>query len=116
MDKVFIRNLRARSVIGVNDWERKTRQDIIINIELFVETDEAGEKDDLAHSVDYRAISKDVLEHVENSYRFTVEALAKDVATICLKHPHVGSVTVRLEKPGAVRFADSAGVEIHRTR
>ena len=116
LDRIFIRNLRARGIIGVNDWERRAPQDIVINIELFADLRQAGVTDDLSHSVNYRTIAKRVLAHAEQAARFTVEALAEDIARLCLEEPQVQRVRVRVEKPGAVRFSDAVGVEIERGR
>ena len=116
MDKVIIKNLTARGIIGINDWERVKKQEILINITLFADLIIAGESDKIEDSVYYRTVAKKVLEHAENSSRFTVEALAADIARICLEEPKVLKVCVRVEKPGAVRFAHSVGVEIERTR
>lgn len=116
LDRVFIRNLRARGIIGVHDWERRAPQEIVINIELYADLREAGATDDLNHSVNYRTVAKRVLAHAERAARFTVEALAEDIARLCLEEPRVLRVRVRVEKPGAVRFSDSVGVEIERAR
>jgi FolB domain-containing protein len=116
MDKVFIKNILARGIIGVNDWERKKPQDIIINIDLYTEPRRASVKDDIAECVDYSVMTKKVIHHAETSQRFTVEALAEDLAQICLEDPRVLKTTVRVEKPGAVRFSQSAGVEIERSQ
>jgi len=116
MDKVIIKDLLARGVIGVNDWEREIRQDILINIELITDTRRAAETDDIADCVSYSDLARKVLAHAESAARFTVEALANDLAKICLAEKNVQRVTVRVEKPGAVRFARSVGVEIERSR
>jgi FolB domain-containing protein len=115
MDKVLIRDLVARGIIGLNDWERENPQEILINIVLFTDIRKAGQTDDLEYSVNYRTVSKKVLAHAETAQRMTVEALATDLAQICLREPGVARVQVRVEKPGAVRFAGSVGVEIERT-
>ncbi len=116
MDKVFIRNLRARGIIGVNDWERRQPQEILINIVLFTDNRAAEASDEIGDCVNYRTVAKKVLAHAESAARFTVEALAGDIARLCLEEPGVQRVQVRVEKPGAVRFAESVGVEIERTR
>jgi FolB domain-containing protein len=116
MDKVIIRNLLARGVIGVNDWERKRAQNILINITLFTDTRRAAETDSIADCVNYSTMSKKVFAHAEGANRETVEALANDLARICLEEKGVQKVIVRVEKPGAVRFAESVGVEIERSR
>ena len=116
MDKVIIKDLLARGIIGVNDWERKRAQDILINITMFTDTRRAGESDDLEDCVNYSTISKKMLAHAERVNRLTVEALANDLAKICLEEQGVQRVIVSVEKPGAVRFAKSVGVEIERSR
>lgn len=115
MDKVFIRDLIARGIIGINDWEREHPQEILINIIIYTDLREAGDSDDINKSVNYRTVAKKVLKHAENAGRLTVEALASDIAKICLKEIGVKKVKVRIEKPGAVRFSKSVGVEIERS-
>ncbi|MBN2257011.1 MAG: dihydroneopterin aldolase [Anaerolineaceae bacterium] len=114
MDKIIISDLLVRAIIGINDSERINEQDILINITLITDTRQAGLSDKLTESVNYRTVSKAVIAHTQIAKRLTVEALAEDIAAICLDQPRVQSVTVRVEKPGAVRYARSVGVEITR--
>jgi FolB domain-containing protein len=116
MDKIVIKNLLARGIIGVHDWERKRAQNILINITMFTDTRRAAQTDNLEDCIDYSTMSKRVLAHAESVNRLTVEALANDLAKICLEEKDVQKVIVRVEKPGAVRFAESVGVEIERSR
>ena len=116
MDKVIIKNLLARGIIGVNDWERKKPQNILINITMFTDTRPAALTDNLDDCINYSTMSKKVLAHAETVNRLTVEALANDLARVCLEEKGVQKVIVRVEKPGAVRFAESVGVEIERSR
>lgn len=116
MDKVFIKDLVARGIIGINDWEREKPQEILINIILETDIHKAGESDDIQYSVNYRTIAKKVMAHAEMAERLTVEALATDFARLCLEDLGVRKAVVRVEKPGAVRFSASVGVEIERTR
>ena len=116
MDKVIIKDLLARGIIGVNDWERTRPQDILINITIYTDTSRAAETDHINDCVNYSTVAKKVLAHAETSHRLTVEALANDLAKLCLEENDVQKVTVRVEKPGAVRFAASVGVEIERSR
>jgi FolB domain-containing protein len=113
-DSIVIKDLLLRGILGVNDWEREVEQDILVNIELTADLRRAGLTDDLADSVNYRTVSKKIIAHVEGSQRFTLEALAADIASICLAEPGVVRAKVRVEKPGALRFARSVGVEIER--
>ncbi len=116
MDKVIIKDLLARGIIGVNDWEREKPQDILINIVAYTDTRKAGESDDLEDCVNYRSLAKKVQARAETAARYTVEALANDLAKICLEEKGVEKVMVRVEKPGAVRFSRAVGVEIERSR
>jgi FolB domain-containing protein len=116
MDKVIIKDLLVRGIIGVNDWERKRPQDILINLSLFTDTRRAGETDNLEDCVNYSTMSKKVQAYAESAGRITVEALANDLVKICFEDKGVQKVIVRVEKPGAVRFAESVGVEIERSR
>jgi len=83
MDKVIIRDLLVRGIIGVNDWERKRAQDILINITLFTDTRRAAETDSIVDCVDYSKMSKRIQAHAESAERLTVEALANDLVKIC---------------------------------
>jgi FolB domain-containing protein len=116
MDKVFIKDLLVRGIIGVNEWERKKAQDILINVTVFTDSSRAGESDDIRDCVDYSALAKRLQAHAESIARRTVEALANDLVKICLKQEGVSRAIVRVEKPGAVRFARSVGVEVDRSR
>ena len=116
MDKTFIKDLLVRGIIGIRDWERKKVQDILINVTVFSDMARAAETDDIAYCVDYSALAKKVQIHAETAARLTVEALANDLAIICLQEEKVQKVIVRVEKPGAIRFAKSVGVEIERRR
>ncbi len=116
MDKVFIKNIHARGIIGIRDWERVKSQDILINLDLYTAVRREAAADDISETVDYSKVTKKVIQHAETAKRFTVEALAEDIAQICLEDPKVLKATVRVEKPGAVRFTQSVGVEIERSR
>jgi FolB domain-containing protein len=116
MDKIFITDLLIRGVIGITEKEREQPQDILVNVIISTNTVAAGISDNVEDSVNYRTVAKKILAHVEIIKRFTVEALAADVARLCLEEPHAESVIVKVEKPGAVRFSRSVGVEIERRK
>jgi FolB domain-containing protein len=116
MDQILINDLLARGVIGISERERSQPQDILFNIIIFTDISAAAASDDVELSVNYRTVSKQILAHASTIGRFTVEALAEDVARMVLDYPGVKGVRVRVEKPGAVRFARSVGVEIERMR
>ena len=116
MDQVIIKDLLARGVIGITDRERERPQNILINAVLFTDISEAAASDDITDCVDYSKLAKKLLAHAEKAQRQTVEALVSDLARLCLEEPGVQGVRIRVEKPGAVRFSKSVGVEIERFR
>lgn len=116
MDKILIKDLLLNGIIGINPTERTQKQDILINVELSVDTHKAGQSDSIHDCVNYRSVTKRIIAHIEQVQRFTVEALAADVANMCFEFEGVESVRVTVEKPGALRFARSVGVEIFRER
>jgi FolB domain-containing protein len=115
MDQIFINDLLIRGVIGISEREREQPQDILVNIVIFADISKAGKSDNVEDSVNYRTVAKKVLSHVEKVQRYTVEALATDIAVMVLAEPNVVKVRVKVEKPGAVRFSKSVGVEIERS-
>jgi FolB domain-containing protein len=113
-DRIHIRDLLLRCIIGVNDEERRKKQDVNLNITLFTDLRRAGETDNLVDTVDYKTIKDRVIEMVETSSFFLVERLAERIAAICLQDPRVRRVAVSVAKPGALRFARTVDVEIVR--
>jgi len=106
-----IENLRLRTVVGIYEWEKKTRQDIIINVEIEFEGDKAIETDDISHSVDYKKINKEIISTIENKQYNLIERICGDVSEIVMRNNKVKRVTVRVDKPGALRFTDSVSIE-----
>ena len=115
-DEILIRDLRFRCIVGVNEEERQTQQDIVANIVLHADLRKAGRTDSLADTVDYKTLKRSILEMAEHSQFRLIEALAQSIADICLKGNRIERVTVTVEKPGALRFARTVGVKITRSR
>ena len=116
MDKIYIRDLALRCIIGIYPEERREKQDVIINVEMHCDLRAAGKSDDLHDTVDYKSIKKAILKLVESSHFQLIEALAENIAAIALADSKVSEVVVTVDKPGALRFAKSSAVEITRTR
>lgn len=116
LDRIEIHDLLLRCIVGINESERKNKQDVLINIVMWADTRPAAQTDNIDDAVNYRTVTKRVIEHVETSEYYLVERLVERIAGICLQDPRVETVQVALEKPGALRFARSVGVTIIRTR
>jgi FolB domain-containing protein len=115
-DTVRIERLELDCVIGINPWERLTKQRITIDIEINTDLSAAGASDAIEDTINYRTISKAVTSEVEESSFGLVEALAARVADICLEDERAQSVEITVRKPGAVRKADAVGVIIRRSK
>jgi FolB domain-containing protein len=115
-DKIIIKDLLLRGIIGINPEERVKEQDILINMVIYADIRQAAASDAIEDAVDYKSITKRVISHVEASADFLVEKLVTDIARIIITEFNVAQVQVRVEKPGALRFAQSVGIEIERSR
>ncbi len=116
MDRILIKDLRARCIIGVNEEERREKQDVTINIVLTADLRRAAQSDRLEDAVNYRSIKKAILKLVEESSYRLLESLTEAVARLCLEQEKVRRVRVRVEKPAALRFARSVGIEMIRRK
>ena len=116
VDRIIITDIRARCIVGVNQEERTEKQDVTVNLSIYADLRKAGRSDKFEDAIDYRAIKKRVLSLVENSKYFLLEALTEAVADVCLETPGIVKVLVRVDKPSALRFAKSVGVEISRQK
>lgn len=114
MDKIIIKDLLLRGIIGINPDEREKKQDILLNIVLYTDIRRAAETDNIEDAANYKAISKRVIEFVEQSSYFLVERLVTEIARLILTEFPISRVQVRVEKPGALRFATSVGIEVDR--
>lgn len=117
LDRTFIKDLLVRGIIGINAEERINQQDILINATLWADTRKAGETDNVDFAVNYRTAAKAIIAHIEANQPLLVERLVADLVRICMEtNDAIQAVEMTVEKPGAVRFAQSVGVTIFRTR
>jgi len=116
VDRITICDIALRCIIGIFPEERREKQDVIITVTLHADLAHAGATDDFGDTVDYKAVKKAIVELVEASEFKLIEALAQAIADACLAFERVQQVDVRVEKPGALRFARTVAVEISRGR
>lgn len=116
-DRIEIRDLMVRAIVGINDEERVNRQDVVINLTIWSDLRDSGRTDDIDDTINYRTLAKLVIEMVEESSFFLVEKLGTEIALLSLEFSEsIERIRVTVEKPGAIRFARSVGVTIERTR
>ncbi len=116
MDKVFIEALEIEALIGIYDWERRIRQPLVFDVEMAFDNRKPAASDDIADTLDYKAVSKRLIDYVSQSSFGLVETLAERCAGIILDEFAVSHVRLKLSKPGAVRGARAVGVIIERGR
>ena len=114
MDIVYIEGLRTDAVIGVYDWERSIRQELVLDLELASDNRAAADTDAIEDAVDYDAISGRIIAYVQDSEFQLIETLAERVAGLVLREFDVSWLRLKLAKPGAVADASSVGVIIER--
>jgi dihydroneopterin aldolase len=115
-DRIFLRDLRIETVIGIYDWERGIRQTVSFDFEFPADIRMAAQTDDIAHTLDYKSVAKSVISFVEASHYGLVETLAQEVARLLLAEFGLPWVKIALNKPGAVRGSRDVGVQIERSR
>jgi len=114
LDRILIEGLEIRTVIGIYDWEREIRQTVRLDMEMAWDVRRAGASDDIADTLDYKAVSKRLIAFVEGSSYGLIEALAEACARIVLEEFHVPWMRLKMSKPGAVRGSENVAVLIER--
>lgn len=107
---IRVKNLRLRTFIGFNPEEKVKQQDVIINIEIEYKLNFAVLNDDVSEALNYKTITKKVIHLVENGKFLLLEKLVSDVLQVCSDHPSIQSARVTIDKPHALRFADSVSL------
>jgi D-erythro-7,8-dihydroneopterin triphosphate epimerase len=113
---IRITDLQLRTIIGLYDWERTTKQDVVINAEIHFDGAKALHTDKVEDTIDYKAINKKIIQHVEESQYFLIEKMAGAILKIIMDEPKTQVAKVRVDKPGALRFAKSVSVELEAHR
>ncbi|MGI9534984.1 MAG: dihydroneopterin aldolase [Thermodesulfobacteriota bacterium] len=108
--KINIENLRLRTIIGVYDWEKEKKQDVIINIEMEFDGTDAAKSDSLNDTVDYKSINKNIINFVENGNFNLLETMVSGIGNIIMEDKRIKKVAVKADKPKALSFADSVSL------
>ncbi|WP_290700328.1 dihydroneopterin triphosphate 2'-epimerase [Amphritea sp.] len=111
---IRITNLRLRTYIGFNPEEREKLQDVVINIEIHYPAEKAAISDDVEKALNYKVVCKEIIQHVEEGHFLLLEKLVGDVLDIATAHPWVSFASVTIDKPHALRFADSVSLTLEK--
>jgi dihydroneopterin aldolase len=115
-DEIIIQGLKATAIIGILDWERETKQNLIFDIKIECDVSKAIQTEDVAFTLDYAKVSADVIDYVQNSNFQLIETLSEKVAELILSDLRVESVDIKLDKGKIVEGVDSVGIRIKRNR
>jgi dihydroneopterin aldolase len=115
-DAIFLSDLRVKAIVGIWDWERKLRQTVSIDLQMGADIRKAAATDNIEDTLDYKQVAKRVQQFVEDSEFRLVETLAENIARVALSEFDIPWITVRVNKPGAIRGSRDVGVIIRRER
>ena len=115
MDTIFLKELEAKTTVGIFEWEQRIKQTVLIDIEMSADISAAASSDDIKDALDYKKIAKHVKDFVENHTFNLIETLAQKIADMLINEFNVRQTTVTVNKPRAIRGSKSVGVRIQRT-
>lgn len=113
---IRIKNLRLRTFIGINEEEIKNKQDIIVNVVVHYPAEKARTSESIDDALNYRTITKHIIAHVETHRFALLEKLTQDVLQIACEHDWVTYAEVEIDKPFALRYADSVSMTMRYQR
>ena len=114
--KIHIQDLRLRTFIGINDDEKKNRQDVVINIRIHYHAAKAVSFNEIDEALNYRTITKRVIRHVEENRFLLLERMTDEVLALVMEHSEVMWADVQIDKPHALRFSDSVSIALSARR
>ena len=113
---IKIKNLKMRAIIGFNDWEREKKQEICINLSMTTDDETAAVSDSPDDCINYKQIKNKVIEGIENTEYYLLEKMASSILEIVMREERLKSATVEIDKPQALRFAESVSITMTRNR
>ena len=113
-DIVYLRDLRVDTVIGIYEWERRTRQTVILDLEMSADISAAARTEDIEDTLNYKSVAKRLIQFVGDSEFQLVETLAEEICRVIREEFAVPWVRLTLNKKGAVRGSEGVGIIIER--
>lgn len=113
---IRISNLRLRTYIGFNEDELEKRQDVVINVRFDYQAEKAADSDDVEYAVNYKTVTKQIISKVESNKFLLLEKLTSEVLDLVMENPLIKYAEVQVEKPHALRFADSVSASLSASR
>ena len=114
MDINLLRGLTTECIIGIWDWERRVKQKVLVDLEMGADIRRAAGSDRIDDTLDYKSVSKRLLQFIGDSEFQLVETLTERIAELVITEFSVPWVRVRLNKQGAIRGSRDVGILIER--
>ncbi|HBS80937.1 MAG: dihydroneopterin triphosphate 2'-epimerase [Pseudomonas sp.] len=112
MARIRVKDLRLRTFIGIKEEEILNKQDVLINLTILYPATDAVRDNDIDHALNYRTITKAIIQHVEDNRFALLERLTQEIVDLVMAHPQVSYVEVEVDKPHALRFAESVSITL----
>ncbi|MDF3932779.1 dihydroneopterin triphosphate 2'-epimerase [Pseudomonas citronellolis] len=116
MARIRVKDLRVRTYIGIKEEEILNKQDVLINLTILYPSQEAVQVNDIEHALNYRTITKAIIAHVEENRFALLERLTQELLDLVMAHPAVHYAEVEVDKPHALRFAESVSIALAAER
>ena len=113
---VFIKDFIIQEIIGIHEHEKTKKQKIKFNIVVNVNQNTVPDEKDIKSIVDYEKITNKLENLVKNKKYNFLESLAEDSFKEIFEDKRINSVKIKIEKPDAIKNADSVGVEVLKNR
>lgn len=113
---IRIKDLRLRTYVGIKEEEIKNKQDVLLNITIRFDASDAINSTEIDDTLNYRSICKEIIEFVETNQFLLLERMTHQVLTLIMEHPEVHSAEVEIDKPHALRFAESVSIALSAER
>lgn len=114
MDRIFLSEMKIETTVGIWEWEKRIKQQVIIDIEMSADIKKAAATDQIEDTLNYKAVAKSVRKLVEESSFQLVETMAEKISELVIGEHNVSWVRVKVNKPGAIRGSRGVGIIIER--
>jgi len=112
MARIRVKDLRLRTFIGIKEEEINNKQDVLINLTILYPAVDAVRDNDIEHALNYRTITKAIIAHVEGNRFALLERLTQEILDLVMTHQAVRYAEVEVDKPHALRFAESVSITL----
>ncbi|ANI62392.1 D-erythro-7,8-dihydroneopterin triphosphate epimerase [Pseudomonas frederiksbergensis] len=116
MARIRVKDLCLRTFIGINEDEILNKQDVLINLTILYAAQDAVRDNDIDHALNYRTITKAIIAHVEGNRFALLERLTQELLDLIMANESVLYAEVEVDKPHALRFAESVSITLAASR